>query len=138
MSVPRTALAETPVTLTVKGNPVRYDLKSLYHYTNEGGMKGITSSGELRPSLWYAGTKDVRYGNGQYLSDIMPGARTPAQLSRDFLGRPFQGRRFTHFVEVDVSGLRVIQGRPGVLVVPNSAPLDVSGRVISSGGVPKP
>jgi hypothetical protein len=101
-------------------------------------MNGIMSSGELRPSLWYAGTKDVRYGNGQYLSDIVPGTRTPAQLSYDFLGQPFQGRRFTNFVQVDVSGLPVIQGRPGVFVVPNSAPLDVSGRVISNGRVPTP
>lgn len=138
VSVPRAALAETPVTLTVKGNPVRYDLNSLYHYTNEAGMNGIIESGNLRPSLWSAGTKDVRYGNGQYLSDIAPGTKTPADLSRAFLRIPFQGQRFTHFVEVDVSGLPVIQGRSGVFVVPNSTPLDVGGRIISSGRVPIP
>jgi hypothetical protein len=94
VSVPQTAGVETPVTLTVKGNPVRYDLTSLYHYTDEAGMSGIVDSGELRPSLWYAGTKDVRYGNGQYLSDIVPGTKTPAELSRAFLRVPFSRPAF--------------------------------------------
>lgn len=62
----------------------------LYHYTNEAGAAGITESNSLNPSLWRVGTKDVRYGNGQYVSDIVPGTRTPAELSRDFLGQPFQ------------------------------------------------
>jgi hypothetical protein len=51
------------------------------------------------------GTKDVRYGNGQYLSNIVPGTMTPAQLSRSFLGRPFHGSRFTHYVEIDATRL---------------------------------
>lgn len=61
------------------------------------GMTGITESTSLNPSVWRAGTKDVRYGNGQYMSDIVPGIRTPSELSRDFLGIPFQGSRFTHY-----------------------------------------
>ncbi|HLL88277.1 MAG TPA: HYD1 signature containing ADP-ribosyltransferase family protein, partial [Tepidisphaeraceae bacterium] len=139
VSVPQSAFTETPVTFTVKGNPVRYDLKSLYHYTNEAGMNGIVSSGELRPSLWYVGTKDVRYGNGQYLSDIVPGSRTPIQLAREFIRTPNK-YRFTNYVEVNVGGLRVIQGadRPSVFVVPNSSSLDVSTRIISSGKVTTP
>src|SRR5262245_57697177 len=101
-------------------------------------MNGIANSGELRASLWRAGTKDVRYGNGHYLSDIVPGTRTPAELSHGFLGIPFQGRRFTHYVEIDVSGLPVIQGRQGVFVVPNDVPLDVPGRIISRGKATTP
>jgi RHS repeat-associated protein len=108
----------------------------LYHYTNEVGMTGIVQSRSLRPSLWRVGTKDVRYGNGQYVSDILPGTRTPSQLSRDFLGQPFQGKRFTHYVEIDVTGLGAVQGRPGVFVIPNEVPLDLTGRLLSSGKVP--
>ena len=106
---------------------------TLFHYTNEEGLAGILESEELLPSLKAVNPKDARFGNGQYLSDIVPGTRTPAQLSRTFLGQPFQGARFTHFVEIDVEGLQVIKGRSGVLVVPNEGPLDLAGRIISSG-----
>ncbi len=107
--------------------------QTLFHYTNEQGMKGILESGELRPSVWKTGTKDVRYGNGQYLSDIPPGTRTPAELSRDFIGQPFQGQKYTHYIEVDVTDLGVVKGRDGVFVIPGDTPLDVSNRVITTG-----
>jgi hypothetical protein len=74
----------------------------------------------------------VRYGNG-HLSDIIPGTKTPAQLSREFIGQPFQGKKYTHFVEIDVTGLPVIEGRPGVFVNPGEVPLDLTGRIINSG-----
>lgn len=108
----------------------------LYHYTNEAGAVGIVESNSINPSLWKVGTKDVRYGNGQYVSDILPGTKTPAQLSREFLGQPFQGSRFTHYVEIDATGLGAVQGRTGVYVIPNEAPLDLTGRLLSSGRVP--
>jgi hypothetical protein len=85
------------------------------------------------PSLKARNPKDARYGDGQYLSDIAPGTRTNAQLSRNFIGQPFQGSRFSHYVEVDVTGLNVVQGRDNVFVVPNSGPLDLTGRIVSSG-----
>lgn len=109
----------------------------LYHYTNEAGAAGIVDSASLNPSLWRVGTKDVRYGNGQYVSDIVPGTRTSSELSRDFLGVPFQGKRFTHYVEIDATGLGAVQGRTGVYVIPNETPLDLTGRLISSGKVPR-
>ena len=101
----------------------------LYHYTDEAGEAGIRSSQELFPSLKALNPKDARYGDGQYLTDIVPGTRTPAQLSRAFIGQPFQGRRFTNAVEIDVTGLRVIRGRDGVFVVPNQQSLPLSGRL---------
>jgi HYD1 signature containing ADP-ribosyltransferase len=109
----------------------------LYHYTDEAGLAGITESNTLNPSLWRVGTKDVRYGNGQYVSDIVPGTKTPAQLSREFLGRPFHGDRFTNYVQIDATGLGAIQGRPGVFVIPNEVPLDLTGRLLGSGKVPR-
>ena len=101
-----------------------------------GGVPGITESGELRPSLKAVNPSDVRYGEGQYMSDFAPGTKTPAQLSREFLGQPFQGRRFTYYVEIDVTGLDVVQGRDGVYVVPGNQPLNLSGRIVGSGPAP--
>lgn len=85
----------------------------LYHYTNEAGMQGILDPETLNPSLKAINPNDVRYGNGQYLSGIAPGTMTPAQLSRAFINNPFQGARYTNFIEIDTTGLNVIQGRPG-------------------------
>ncbi|WP_234391402.1 HYD1 signature containing ADP-ribosyltransferase family protein [Nocardia suismassiliense] len=106
---------------------------SLYHYTNEQGHDAILDSQELRPSLREHNPKDARYGDGQYLTDIEPGTRTPAQLSAAFLRVPWAGAKFSHFLEIDVTGLTVVQGRPGVFVVPNTEPLDLTGRIVRSG-----
>ncbi len=105
----------------------------LYHYTTENGMNGIVLSNSLRASTAAANPNDVRYGNGQYLSDIVPGTKTPAQLSREFINNPFQGRRFTHYVEINVIGLPIQQGRPGVYVVPGDGELDLTGRILRHG-----
>jgi hypothetical protein len=108
----------------------------LYHYTDENGMNGIIESSELNASTKANNPNDVRYGNGQYMSDIIPGTKTSTQLSREFLGMPFQGQWFTHYVEVDVTGLEVIPGRNGVFVVPGDKPLDLTDRIIGHGNVP--
>ncbi len=109
----------------------------LFHYTSEQGLAAIVKSGVLKPSLRALNPNDVRYGNGQYLSDIVPGCKTSAQLSREFLNTPFHGARFTHFIEIDVSGLKVIPGRPHVFVIPNDKPLNLKGRITCSGAIPK-
>lgn len=96
-------------------------------------MEGILDSEELYPSLKSVNPNDARYGNGQYLSDIEPGTMTNSQLSRQFLGQPFQGSRFTNYVGIDVQGLNVVAGRPGVFVVPGEVSLDLAGRIVSSG-----
>jgi len=92
-------------------------------------------SGELNASLKHVNASDARYGSGQYFSDVARGTRSLSQLSRDFLGIPFQGSRFTHFIEIDVEELTVVEGRCGVFVVPGELPLNLSGRVVSSGKV---
>lgn len=56
-------------------------------------------------------------GIGQDMSEVVPGSRTCAQLSRCFLGQPFQGQRLSHFVETNVDGLIVVKGRNGVFVM---------------------
>jgi hypothetical protein len=113
------------------------EAKTLYHYTNEKGLNGIIESNQLNPSLKAVNPKDARYGNGQYLTDIVPGTKTPGQLSNTFYGFPFRSDRVTHFVEVDVTGLNVVKGREGVFVIPNENPLNLTNRIINSGVAPK-
>lgn len=123
-----------PVSLAKKGTAVAAtELKTLYHYTDDAGLKGILNSRQLNASLKELSPKDARYGNGQYLSDITPGTRSCAQLSSCFLGIPWQGKKYTNYVEINVTGLNVMKGRHGVYVIPNGKPLDISKRIISSG-----
>ena len=106
---------------------------ALFHYTDEAGQSGILASQRLNPSLRSVNPSDARYGDGQYLSDITPGTYSNASLSSRFIRNPYQGARFSHYVEVDVSGLNVVEGRPGVFVVPNEGPLDLTGRIMGWG-----
>lgn len=108
--------------------------KTLYHYTNEKGMDGIIDSQKLNPSLKANNPKDARYGNGQYLSDISPETYSPAQLAKKFINVPNK-YKYTHYVEIDVSGLKIVQGRDGVFVIPNESQLDLVGRIVSAGKV---
>ena len=105
--------------------------RTLYHYTTAKGLAGIASSETLRPALKAVNPKDARYGDGQYLSDIVPGTKTPGQLAYTFLNDPRGWRRFTHYVEIDVTGLTVVEGRPGVLVIPNTTDLNLAGRIVT-------
>jgi RHS repeat-associated protein len=147
------ALNDAPITLTAswgfyRGSrtaeteaeepPPAQQKRVLYHYTNEKGMKGIVSSKTLNASLKANNPNDARYGDGQYLSDIAPGTKSPAQLSQAFLNIPYQGRKFTHYVAIDVTGLNVVKGREGVFVVPNTNGLDLVNRISGSGQVLTP
>lgn len=105
----------------------------LYHYTTELGMRAIVDTEVLRPSRARKGAKDVRYGNGQYFSDLVPGTLSLAQLSRALVGIPFLGFHFSHFVAVDLSGIQVIKCRPSVYLVPNNFALGLSGRIVDFG-----
>ncbi|RIQ20883.1 HYD1 signature containing ADP-ribosyltransferase family protein [Jiangella rhizosphaerae] len=107
--------------------------QSMFHYTDDAGLEGILDSRQLNPSLKSQSPNDARYGDGQYVSDIVPGTRSCAQLSRCFLGQPFQGQRFRNYVETDTSGLDVVRGREGVFEIPNNSPLDLNGRILSWG-----
>jgi hypothetical protein len=59
---------------------------------------------------------------------------TPARLSRALLGLPFLGNKFTHYVEIEVRGLTVLNPRSHVFVVPNNDALDITNRIVGSGG----
>ena len=96
-------------------------------------MNAIRNSCCLRPSLRRTNPNDARYGDGQYFTDIAPGTRTGAQLSRALVGMPFQGNRFTHYVAVDVRGLDVQCGRDGVFVIPGDEALNLADRIVGWG-----
>ena len=115
------------------GSDVTKGAEKLYHYTDNKGLDGITSSNKLNPSLKANNPNDARYGDGQYLSDIVPGSKTCAQLSRCFFGNPFQGKKVENYIEIDVRGLNVQKGRDGVYVVPGDKPLDLINRITDSG-----
>jgi hypothetical protein len=108
---------------------------SLYHYTTEENMNKIVESQELHASTAAKNPNDVRYGDGQYLSDIQPGTKTKWQLTARFLGSPIfaRGNKYTHFVEIDVRGLEVVEGRPRVFVIPGGGSLDLAGRIVRYG-----
>ena len=130
--------SESFSSLLMKGDEIlsassRTERTILYHYTNLEGQQGILSSKTLNPSLKAVNPNDVRYGDGQYLSDIAPGTKTPSQLSREFLNLPFRGDKYTHYVAIDVTGLNITKGRQGVFVIPNSRPLDLTNRIVGSG-----
>lgn len=105
----------------------------MYHYTSEKGYSGILNSMEILPSLKESNPKDARFGDGQYLSDIVPGSKSPAQLSRVFLGMPWAVKRFTHYVHIDTIGLIVTYGRVNVYIIINSEPLDITDRLVRHG-----
>lgn len=108
-------------------------LRTMFHYTSMQGHMGILKSKQIWPSLRANNPKDARYGEGQYVSDIVPGSKRPGQLSMIFLRIPWAGRRFTHYVGLNVRGLEVIYGRPNVFLIRNALPLDISGRLVSHG-----
>jgi hypothetical protein len=70
------------------------ELTTLFHYTNEAGHDGIVGSEGMRPSLKEHNPKDARFGDGQYLTNIQPGTKTPGQLSHAFLRVPWAGSKF--------------------------------------------
>lgn len=105
----------------------------MWHYTNVTNLAAILKSFRLNPSLRAHNPRDARYGDGQYMSDIPPGTLSAQQLSFRFMRVPYAFQRFTHYVEVDVTGLEVICGRENVFVIPGRKALDLVGRIVSWG-----
>ena len=104
-----------------------------YHYTTESSMNAILTSKKLLPSLKASNPKDARYGDGQYLTDIVPQTKSNASLSMYFIRNRFQGKKFTNFVAIDTTGLDVTFGRNHVFVILNNKPLDLKNRIVGFG-----
>ncbi|WP_394828324.1 HYD1 signature containing ADP-ribosyltransferase family protein [Pendulispora albinea] len=86
-----------------------------------------------RPSATAPNRTSNVHGNGRYLTDVIPGTRSAGSLSATFLGVPWRGVRYSHYIEIDTAGLNVAQGRSGVFLVPNDKSLNISGRIMSFG-----
>ncbi|MEP8874956.1 HYD1 signature containing ADP-ribosyltransferase family protein [Enterobacter roggenkampii] len=125
------------------GGSVGCDAYTLINYTTEEGMKGITESGVIRPS---SGDIHACFGDGQYFTNIrlgMIGGRTLqdiggagkmslGQLAADIYGDVRKLKGISHFVEIDVTGLYVIEPRESTFLILNTKDLDVSKRIIKS------
>ncbi|MEU3856977.1 HYD1 signature containing ADP-ribosyltransferase family protein [Streptomyces sp. NPDC028722] len=101
----------------------------LFHYTTEEGQRRILESRLLLPSLRSKNSKDARHGDGQYLTDIAPGSLTGSHLSQALVRIPYCAAKFTHFIQIETTGLTVRFGRAHVYVVPGTDPLDLTGRI---------
>ena len=52
---------------------------TLYHYTNGNGFRGIIRNRRINKSMHNARRKDVRFGEGVYLTELDP-QRTPKEM----------------------------------------------------------
>jgi HYD1 signature containing ADP-ribosyltransferase len=123
----------------------------LYHYTTEYGLLAIMESRILRPSLDRGDNTDVKYGEGQYFTNIPPdiiicesrSQMTSTQVEsgqislRQLAGRIMAGTltldRFYYFLELDVSGLIIDYTDPYIYLHRSKTNLDVSNLIIRSG-----
>ncbi|WP_373286885.1 HYD1 signature containing ADP-ribosyltransferase family protein [Thermopolyspora flexuosa] len=105
----------------------------LWHYTREENLASILKTRELRPSLRSRWSRDARYGDGQYLTDIPPGTMPGSRLAFYLVRRPEEAWRFTHYLGLDVTGLVVVRCRRHVYRIPGHEPLDLKGRIVMWG-----
>ena len=89
---------------------------TMRHYTTEAGYNAIMETGELLPSV---GIKNARHGSGQ--------------ISRKLFGVPWNTKKLTHFIDVDVSGLNVLKNSSNNFLVPGANSLNLNGRVMNHG-----
>ncbi|MCD9020574.1 HYD1 signature containing ADP-ribosyltransferase family protein [Cohnella silvisoli] len=109
----------------------------MHHYTTANGLQSILKTQKILPSLRAANPNDARYGDGQYFTDIIPNTKTVTEISHALVGNPFQGNKFTHYISLNLTGLPVVLGRKNVFVLLNTAPLNISGRILNYGQVTK-
>ncbi len=102
----------------------------LIHYTSKKGYEGIIQSQEIRPST---GNINARYGDGQYLTDLLPSNYTAGQVSRRLYGIPWNTQKIQYYLKIDVTGLNVIQNAPHNFLILNNTPLNINNRIIESG-----
>lgn len=139
------ALSKLPSSLRASNTGGR---QTVIHFTDDAGHSGITSSKQLFNST---GSKHARFGDGQYFTDITPqmiGAPTKAgltaqqisagqmslgQASSKLFGVPWNGNKMSYFIEIDVTGLKLLNPRGGTFLFPNNKPLDLTGRIVRSG-----
>jgi hypothetical protein len=125
----------------------------LYHYTTKSGLLAIMESGVLKPSLDRGNNTDVKYGEGQYLTNISPDIITcesknemtseqvkSGQISlRQLAGRIMAGTltldRLSCFIELNVSSLIIDRAddNPYIYLYRSNTDLDISNLIIRVG-----
>ncbi|HAS42534.1 MAG TPA: hypothetical protein DCS93_18790, partial [Microscillaceae bacterium] len=128
--------------------------QTLVHYTDRESYKGILSTKKLYPS-----TKDghTKFDKGQYFGDIFPsdiggyssrnlslsqkneGVLSSRQVATTYWGRSTATRFMSHFVEIDVTGLKIKKegkGKYYIYLKEGTSNLDVSTRIINDGRTP--
>ena len=108
--------------------------RTLYHYTNKSGLDAILILGYIKPSIKADNPKDARAGDGQYFSDILPETTTPMRLAIKFK-HVANKYLYTHYIEVDVTGLIMIEYKLNLFVHNSTLPLDIRKRVVRFGKV---
>ncbi len=104
--------------------------KTFRHYTSEAGYNGIMESGEMLPSI---GAKNARYGAGQYFTDLPAAEYTAGQVSKRLFGVPWNTRKISHFIDVDLNGLNIQNNGPHNYSIPNNNNLPIRGRITNHG-----
>jgi hypothetical protein len=127
-------------------------LNNLYHYTTESSLLGIIESKVLYPSLDRGDGTDIKYGEGQYFTNISPdtiACMSQSQMTSNQIesgqisliqlaGRIMAGTltldRFYCFIEFDVSSLVIdLTDNPYTFIHRSQVNLDVSNLIIRSG-----
>ena len=125
---------------------------NLYHYTTESSLLGIIESKVLYPSLDRGDGTDIKYGEGQYFTNISPDTiacmsqsqMTSTQIEAgqisliQLAGRTMAGTltldRFYCFIEFDVSSLVINRtDNPYTFIHKSQINLDISNLIIRSG-----
>lgn len=88
---------------------------------------------ESRELLFSIGVKNERHGAGQYFTDLTDVNLTAGQISRRLFGVPWNTRKLTHFIDVDVSGLNVIKNAQHNYIITGTNSLPLNNRIVNHG-----
>jgi hypothetical protein len=129
---------------------------SLYHYTTESSLLAIIESKVLYPSLDRGDGTDIKYGEGQYFTNISPdiiacmsqsqmtsiqiesGQISLIQLAGRIMAGTLTLDRFYYFIEFNVSALIIDRtDNPYTFIHKSKVDLDISNLIIRSGNTLK-
>lgn len=116
--------------------PVPSGKNVFYHYTDTAGMAGILTSQKLFPSLKANNPKDARYGDGQYVTDIIPRSQSDKSIAKALYNQdqPRHVAKVQNWIAIDTTRLEVEKGgRNNIFVILNDQALDLHGRIVGFG-----
>ncbi len=129
---------DVPITRTFPDNYTDDEVVPLFHYGTASKISFILTTQTIPYSDFDANPQRARYGSGVYFTDIVPGTMSKGQISRQIYLAPFYTKDVEAWVMVNLNGLVVIPERLHVFLVPTTAVLPVSGRILATGLTPEP